>query len=93
LTGSSKPRKIGATGKTLASASVISRRLLLLLMSLLAVLLVSFSVVMGFYLLTWALQDQTAATVLLWVGRVLGVLLLIDVMLVVGVLGLMAMRE
>ena len=72
---------------------MISRRLLLVLMSVLAVLLVSFSVVMGFYLLTTALQDPTAANVLLWIGRALGVLFLVDFILLVGVLGLKAMRE
>jgi len=72
---------------------MLYRRMLLILMTVFAVLLVSFTVIMGFYLLTAALQDSTAASALLWAGRVLGVLLLIDLVLVVGALGVNALRE
>lgn len=72
---------------------MISQRVLLVLMSALAVLLVGFSVVMGFYLLTNALQDQSASAALLWIGRVLAVLLVVDVVLVVGALGMNAITR
>jgi hypothetical protein len=72
---------------------VIPRRVLVVLLSSLAVLLAAFTVVMGFYLLADALMDRTTATVLAWIGRVCGLLLVIDLVLLIGVLAINALNQ
>jgi predicted membrane-bound spermidine synthase len=72
---------------------VISRRILVGLLAILAVLLVAFSVLMAFYLLTTALRDAPSTLVLAWASRVCGVLLIIDLILLIGATALYALRD
>lgn len=64
------------------------RRLLLVLVFTLFVLLVAFAVLIGGYALAAATTDALGATVLWWVAMGFLILIAVDVLLLVGVLGL-----
>jgi TRAP-type C4-dicarboxylate transport system permease large subunit len=68
--------------------AVIPRRLTAGLLTAWAVLMVSFTVLMGFYLLVQQLGDDVALTVLAWAGRVCLVFLVIVFVLLVVSLAL-----
>jgi hypothetical protein len=82
--------KIGATGNFSTSTPVMSRRVLVGLLAALAVLLVTFSILMGFYLLTSALEDPTSTLVLGWAGRICGGLVVLNLVLLVIALAMHA---
>ncbi len=56
-------------------------------------LIVAFGVIMGGYALTNAAADNNAALVLLWAGRACLVLVVINLILLVGALGLNAVAQ
>lgn len=66
------------------------RPVLLVLLLALPVLLVAFAVLMGGYGLTSATGDAAAAAVLWWIGMALLGLILVDLVLLVGALGVAA---
>ena len=65
------------------ATAVVIRRIVAGLVTALAVLLVTFAVLMGFYLLTEQLGDQLAISGLRWAGRVCLIFMLIDLILLV----------
>ena len=69
---------------------MIPRRVLLILVFGLAVLIVVFAVVMAFYALVSALGDTSAAQLLLGIGISCLMLLVADLILLVGCLGINA---
>jgi uncharacterized membrane protein YhaH (DUF805 family) len=72
---------------------VISRRVFVVLVGVLAVLLVTFSVVMAFYALLKGLDDATGAQALLWTGIIFLMLIVVDTLLLVGALGVKALED
>lgn len=72
---------------------VLSRRVFALLVGALAVLLTAFSVTMAFYALLSGLGDSTGARVLLWIAVAGLILLVADLVLLVGALGLRALED
>ena len=72
---------------------VISRPVFVVLVGAMAVLLAAFSVVMAFYALVSGLGDATGARVLLWIGIGCLILIVADLLLLVGALGLRAMED
>ena len=69
------------------------RRLLLSLVFSLFVLLVAFAVVVGGYALTTATNDSPGAAVLWWIAMGCLMLIVTDVLLLVGVLGVSSLVE
>ena len=72
---------------------MIPRPVLSILVYALPLLVVSFSVLMGGYSLASATQDATGATVLRWIAMGTLILLVSDMVLLMGVLGLKALGE
>jgi len=72
---------------------LILRKVLIVLVIALPLLLVAFSVVMAFYAIVQAGQDAVAANALWWIA--MGILLLgtIDLVAIVGVLGIQAIDD
>ena len=72
---------------------MIPRQILTVLVFALPVLVVAFGVLMGGFLLAQAVQDSPGAEVLRWIA--IGVLLLMvtDIVLLVGVLGIHALGD
>ena len=67
------------------------RRLLLVLVFTQFILLVAFAVLVGGYALAAATNDALGATVLWWVAMSCLILIAVDVLLLVGVLGVSAL--
>ena len=67
------------------------RRLLLILVFGQFVLLVAFAVLVGGYALANATSDATGAAVLWWIAMACLMLIVVDVLLLVGVLGISAL--
>jgi len=67
------------------------RRLLLVLVFAQFVLLVAFAVLVGGYALAAATSDSPGAMVLWWVAMTCLMLIIVDVLLLVGVLGISAL--
>jgi heme/copper-type cytochrome/quinol oxidase subunit 2 len=67
------------------------RRLLLVLVFSQFILLVALAVLIGGYALTNATGDAAGATVLWWIAMACLMLIVVDVLLLVGVLGLYAL--
>lgn len=72
---------------------MIPRSLVLLLVYAFPVLIVAFAVVAGGHVLLAALGDAAAANVIVWVAAVLGALIVLNLLLLVGVLGINAVSE
>ena len=86
-------RKIGESAQTITSHTVIPKRLFTILVFALPVLIVAFSAVMGAQALSRALADAPGARALDWAGLALLLLLIVDVVLLVGALGLNALAD
>ena len=76
-----------------ASGDVIPRRILTILVFALPVLVVAFGVLMGGSALAQAVQDTPVAKVLRWIALSILMLTVVDVVLLVGVLGIRALGD
>lgn len=76
-----------------ASGNVIPRRILTVLVFALPVLVVAFGVLMGGSVLAQAVQDAPVAKVLRWIAISILMLTVVDVVLLVGVLGIRALGD
>jgi hypothetical protein len=74
-------------------ALVIPRTVLSILVYALPLLAVTFAVLMGGFALALATQDATGAVVLRWIAMSILILLVSDMVLLLGVLGLRALGE
>ena len=72
---------------------MVPKPVLTVLVFALPILIVGYGVLMGGYALAQALQDQVAALVLRWVAAGCLILLVIDLILLVGSLGVNALAE
>jgi len=72
---------------------VVPRSILKTLVLLLPLLVCTFAVVLGVSALTQAMQDDVGARVLRWISLGVLVLAVIDMLLLVGVLGLQALHD
>lgn len=72
---------------------MIPRPILSLLVFGLVLLLVAFSVLMAFYALISAMGDSAGATALLWAAIICLVMLVVDMILLLGALGLRSLRD
>ena len=72
---------------------MVSRQFLAILVYSLPVLVVAFAVLMGAQALARATQDTTGATILWWIAMGCLITLVVDVLLLVGALGVDALSE
>lgn len=72
---------------------VIPQRVFIALVGGLAILVVAFAVLMGFYALIGALGDAPAARALLWAATSCLILLVMDLVLLVGALGVQTLQQ
>ena len=72
---------------------MISHRIIIVLVGGFALLLVAFAVIMAFYALIVSLGDAPAGKVLFWIAMGALILLITDVVLLVGALGLRAVQQ
>jgi predicted exporter len=72
---------------------VIPRSILKTLVFALPLLICTFAVVLGVSTLTQAMQDEVGARVLRWISVGVLVLAVIDMLLLLGVLGLQALND
>ena len=73
--------------------AVVPRPILRILVFALPLLVCTFAVVLGVSALTQAMQDEVGARVLRWVAVLVLVLTVIDMLLLLGVLGLQALQD
>lgn len=85
--------KIRRFGQTFPGVFVVPKPVLTVFVFALPILIVAYGVLMGGYALAQALQDPVASIALRWIAGSCLILLVIDLILLVGSLGVNALAE